>query len=390
MEIEILADVILIAYAAWGKQSAEVAAVDQTASEYMKSWSRSFAAWMTKHSPTLTTDQIRGATILKVHACIIEIMHEIKPTTFDPRPVAVAMNAASAYNSRRIIEHFATIISLSSSLIRAQESDSQRDANKIKTGVFSTDLGLVGPLYYVALKCTVPTMRSEALRLLERWKGREGMWDTTMSMKLVTDFWEIESKFGKRGYEAFEEVNESNRSRDDASRPRGHVKLQMGESGRWEWKVSLEMGAADARSIPGMPFESRSGGGGLSLENDLHSLDFNNLDYNLNYPLDFELDDYSQRELDKIIPIGGNLYPNTTFEESNDWMATLYTQGSGNLFELPSFSFQDCGDVVSGPGLDMDCADMSCVQSICTPGSWYTNTSESVISDFDAMLLGRY
>lgn len=289
-----------------------MAAVDKTATVYMKSWSKSFAAWMTKYSSTLTTDHIRGATILKVHACIIEIMHEIKPTDFDPRPVAVAMNAASAFNSQRIIEHFATIISLSSSLIKAQESDGQKYAGKFKTGVFSTDLGLVGPLYYVALKCTVSSMRSEAFNLLKRWKGREGMWDTSMSMKLVTDFWEIESKFGKRGYEVFEEGGRQEKTKDYISRPRGHVKLQMGENGCWEWKVSLE--------------------------GDLHNISFNDVDRTLNFPLNLDLDNSIQLEVERGLQTCRTRYPNISGEENSDWMSTLYTQGSGNIFDLPSFS----------------------------------------------------
>ena len=65
---------------------------------------------------------------------------------------------------------------------------------------FSPDLGVVGPLYYVGTKCTVKEVRDEALALLGRRKGKEGMWDSGVGSQLVSEFWVMEKRFGTRGY----------------------------------------------------------------------------------------------------------------------------------------------------------------------------------------------
>lgn len=54
------------------------------------------------------------------------------------------------------------------------------------------DIGLIGPLYYVALKCRVYRLRLHAIRLLEESPHKEGIWDSTLAAKIATKVMHLE------------------------------------------------------------------------------------------------------------------------------------------------------------------------------------------------------
>lgn len=198
----------------------------------LSSWSTAFNTYMSAHTESLNTTQIRGAALLKIHHTTLEIMRLSAPSMSDPRPIAEASNSASTF--RGAVDLFASIVRLSKSLITAIEQDVLKTGGAVGSGkTFSPDLGVVGPLYYVGTKCTVKEIRDEALGLLQRWKGREGMWDSCVGSKLVSEFWDMESRIGTRGYN----INDSG-----AETPFEHamrtdrVRLDYVDGKKWQWK----------------------------------------------------------------------------------------------------------------------------------------------------------
>ena len=64
---------------------------------------------------------------------------------------------------------------------------------------FSTDLGIVPPLFFVATKCREPHTRRRAIRLLRSSARREGMWDSEMAARIGQWVMELEESEGDGG-----------------------------------------------------------------------------------------------------------------------------------------------------------------------------------------------
>jgi len=136
--------------------------------------------------------QIRGAALLKIQNTAAKIMAECGPDLDDYRTVAVSTNAARSLTP--FTPQFKTIVSLSRSLIAASESDAKNGKPALR---FSTDLGVVAPLWYTCLKCVDIPAREQALELLSRCPRREGMWDSTMGVSMIRSFWAIQEEHRK-------------------------------------------------------------------------------------------------------------------------------------------------------------------------------------------------
>jgi len=107
----------------------------------------------------------------------------------DPRSVGEIMNDRQAFETFQ--HEFRIITNLSRTLITAAELDIKKGKPAL---TFSTDLGLIGPLYYVCVRCQDRSTRQEALGLLLRCPRREGMWDSESGVKLITEYWQIEER----------------------------------------------------------------------------------------------------------------------------------------------------------------------------------------------------
>jgi hypothetical protein len=139
-------------------------------SDELQKWSILYDAFLLKMSLKISGKELRGAILLKIHQCIATIMIGVNlppnETDFDEfNPV------------------FEKIVTLSKSLVNAESPGLQ--------STFSPELGIIGPLYYAALKCRVPHIRREALALLQTPR-REGMWDSLVIAKIVERFIMVE------------------------------------------------------------------------------------------------------------------------------------------------------------------------------------------------------
>jgi hypothetical protein len=157
-------------------------------------------------------------------------MAEAVPDLNDDRTIAVSTNAPSKLTP--FTPQFQTIVSLSRGLIAASESDAKIGKPALR---FSTDLGVVAPLWYTCLKCIDIPTREQALELMSRCPRREGMWDSAMGVRMIRSFWAIEEEHRKMQEEnglAGDEVGIAcvPFSVNEA------VDLVLEDRMRWEWK----------------------------------------------------------------------------------------------------------------------------------------------------------
>lgn len=128
---------------------------------------------------------MQGAALLKIHHTTAKIMTGVRPDMSD---LGVLLNAE---NSSEFLADFQIVINLVRPLIVGAEQDAKNGKPPL---TFSSDFGLVGPLYYVCINCPTVAIRTAAMELLLRCPRREGMWDSAMVAQMIQQFWDLEAK----------------------------------------------------------------------------------------------------------------------------------------------------------------------------------------------------
>ncbi|KAF4637900.1 hypothetical protein G7Y89_g190 [Cudoniella acicularis] len=204
-------------------QPANTYGIYQKYDKRLVEWNTSFEKFMAAKSASFTSKQIRGAALLKIHETTARIMGKATPSPQDPRAFAEAVNCPKKFEGYKA--EFQTIINLSKSLIAATDQDGKSGKTPL---TFSTDLGLVAPLYYTAVKSASKPQRLEALELLRCCPRREGMWDSVAASNLITEFWEIEAMHKSLQKGAADELN--------LEIPMHEViDLVFQDGGHWKW-----------------------------------------------------------------------------------------------------------------------------------------------------------
>jgi hypothetical protein len=144
---------------------------------------------MAAKSHSLNGKELRGAAVLKIHAIILKIMAEASPGVDDDRPIAEAMNDSATFEP--FTNDFRIVVTLCKSIIAAADQDVKLGKPALN---FSTDLGIVGPLYYVGCRCRDYSLRQQALDLLSKFPRREGMWDSEVGVRMLREYWAIEER----------------------------------------------------------------------------------------------------------------------------------------------------------------------------------------------------
>jgi hypothetical protein len=164
-------------------------------------WSLAFEKFMLSKSKDLTSKEVRGAALLKIHHTTAKIMASVRPDMSDMRAVFEAVNV------ERFLEYlddFQIVINLSRPLIAAAEQDEKNGKPPL---TFSSDLGLIGPLYYVCINCPMVSIQTTAMELLLRCPRREGMWNSVLVAQMIQQYWELEAR-QKEAQEMGVEVDE--------------------------------------------------------------------------------------------------------------------------------------------------------------------------------------
>ncbi|KAE8448182.1 hypothetical protein EG329_009786 [Mollisiaceae sp. DMI_Dod_QoI] len=198
----------------------------------IQAWNQSFERFMAAKSHNFDSKQLRGAALLKIHHIISNIMCNVTPNEIDTRHIAVSVNDRQKFG--RYEGDFRTVVNLGRSLIMAAEQDKKLGKPSL---TFSTDLGLVGPLYYVCIRCTDQTIKMQSLELLLRIPRREGMWDSVSAVRMIKEYWEIE-----RRHDELQEVTQGSGEHTTPIPLCQIVDLVFGDGMRWEWKWKYPLG----------------------------------------------------------------------------------------------------------------------------------------------------
>lgn len=209
-------------------QPAEAFTMGEKYTAQLRDWNLAYERFMNEKSHSFTSKQIRGAALLKIHHTTAYVMAACSPAIDDYRCMAEALNCPTTF--LRFTNEFKTIINLSRSLITTAEQDAR---NGIAPLTFSTDLGLIGPLYYVGVKCRIPEIRNEALALLKRCPRKEGMWDSEAAVRLTREFWDLEALHNSLQQGPPGEVSLHIPIHEV-------VDLVFHDGGRWEWQWRTE------------------------------------------------------------------------------------------------------------------------------------------------------
>lgn len=147
-------------------------------------WKEKFNAFIDSRVSTFSNKETRAATLIEIHWMILNnitnrVVHQ-----------GDSHDEGSFY---RIKPNLEKLLELCRGLIMAEQSDSQsteisnlsasptrfsESPPPFLKSIFSGDLGVVGPLYIIALRSRNTSLRWEAVSLLRLCKRREGMWDS--------------------------------------------------------------------------------------------------------------------------------------------------------------------------------------------------------------------
>ncbi|MCJ1437153.1 hypothetical protein MMC27_006538 [Xylographa pallens] len=169
-------------------QPIESLAVFNKYTSQLSLWNLAFEKFMVSKNKVLTSREVQGAALLKLHHTTAKIMAGVHPGMSDMRPVFEAVNAEKFLE---YLDDFQVIVNLSRSLIAAAEQDAENGKPPL---TFGSDLGLIGPLYYVCINCSTISIRRTAMELLLQCPRREGMWNSVLITRMIQQYWELEAR----------------------------------------------------------------------------------------------------------------------------------------------------------------------------------------------------
>jgi hypothetical protein len=171
-----------------GFQPAETFELFEKYNAQLQSWNLAYEKFMAAKGRSLTSKEVRGAALLKIHHTAAKVLAGVRPDPNDLSALASAVNSSEKF--LEFVDDFNIIINLSKSLIAAAEQDALNGKPPL---TFSTDLGLIGPLYYVCVKSPFASQRQIAIELLKKCPRREGMWNSVAIAKMIEEFWALEA-----------------------------------------------------------------------------------------------------------------------------------------------------------------------------------------------------
>lgn len=211
-------------------QPAEAKSMFLRYTRQMSAWNQSFEKFMAAKAQTLNSKELRGAALLKIHQLISRVMRDVTPDETDLRQISTSVNDRAKFH--RYASDFRIVVSLAKSLVTAAQQDQKAGKSPM---TFSTDLGLIGPLYYVCIRCREQTVRLQALDLLLQLPRREGMWDSESAVRMIKEYWEIERRH--------DELQKASGGCMAPIPMSDIVDLVFGDGMRWEWKWKYPLGA---------------------------------------------------------------------------------------------------------------------------------------------------
>ncbi|KAH9215099.1 hypothetical protein DL95DRAFT_425192 [Leptodontidium sp. 2 PMI_412] len=151
-------------------------------------WNLAYEKFMVSKSKYLTSREVQGAALLKIHHTTAKIIANLHADTDDMREVSKIVHTRTFL---KCLNDFEIVINLSRPLIAAVEQDAKNGKPPL---TFSSDMGLIGPLYYVCINCPDLSLREKAMELLSRCPRREGMWNSVLVAQMIQQYWDLEAR----------------------------------------------------------------------------------------------------------------------------------------------------------------------------------------------------
>ena len=134
----------------------------------LEQWLTVFNNFVDDSSSQMDSKDLRGVITLKIHHKTVYLMLS-----------TVLLTDETVFDL--FTPDFQTIISLAASVIHLPPGAT----NARYRSKFTLDMGIIGPLYYTAIKCREPKLRREATSLIASSPHREGVWDNVVVSKLA-------------------------------------------------------------------------------------------------------------------------------------------------------------------------------------------------------------
>ncbi|CZS98976.1 uncharacterized protein RAG0_07503 [Rhynchosporium agropyri] len=115
---------------------------------------------MITKSNRFTNREIRGAALLKIHHATAKIIASLNTESSEMRDVC---EEDPNYFVNQSLADFEVVINLSTPLIAAVVKNAENGKPLLTS---SSDLGLIGPLYYICISCPDSALREKAMELL--------------------------------------------------------------------------------------------------------------------------------------------------------------------------------------------------------------------------------
>jgi hypothetical protein len=151
----------------------------------LQAWYHLFRELETKSQGKLTAKDITGIRLLEIHYTCLSIMID---TSLDP----------SQYFLETPASVFLQIVTLVENLLDQQTKSSSPfdNAPPFRLPHYSFDLGVIGPLFYIAVKCWNSVLRKKVISLLQHPKipHREGIWTAPMTVTMAQRIIDVEEE----------------------------------------------------------------------------------------------------------------------------------------------------------------------------------------------------
>jgi hypothetical protein len=144
-----------------------VSAYDEQAAllRYLSLWRSRFSAFQTTHAQKLIPDDLYAANVLGIQYIVA---YTWISTVMDPFQCA----------------HDAHVPAYTAAVVLAEQLGdfaTTRGKPARKANNFLLDVEIVGPVYYVSIKCREPAVRRRAIAALGSMQRREGLWDSKVA-----------------------------------------------------------------------------------------------------------------------------------------------------------------------------------------------------------------
>jgi hypothetical protein len=157
----------------------------RSCSDKLKQWSTAFEAFIDTSKNNLDPKGRQAANVMRINELIAEI--------------SLAMISEDETDETIWASHdkdFAAILFLATEII-----DSSADSSLASdTARFSLDTCVVGPLYFVAMRCRHKILRAKAISLLRLSPRVEGLWDSRLVAEIAEGVQGIEERKSEAGH----------------------------------------------------------------------------------------------------------------------------------------------------------------------------------------------